>query len=263
MNRLAQLGTAAVLTSALMLPASAADSAPKVDTVPEAMHGFRGSLIGKLLTKDVEKGTFTAKVERVDQTFRPNKAKDPQAGIGKTFSLFGVSGKYLDVLITVEPGDTVRFACFHREGDRLEFIGENMFTKVAPDAPEQKKTEQKKEQPAPQSAEKSPAADQASPEGVPAGLVGFRGVLRGKFVSGDAEKGTLVVAVEAVPKVWKLNKATEPNSAVGKQIRVEGVFGKFLDVLLTLEKGDLIEVEANHNGGNGLRFPGEWLKKVN
>jgi hypothetical protein len=45
-------------------------------------------------------------------------------------------------------------------------------------------------------------------------------------------------------------------------LRVEGIRGKFLDTLLTLKPGDNVEVEAFHNRGDQLDFPGEWLRKV-
>ena len=43
---------------------------------------------------------------------------------------------------------------------------------------------------------------------------------------------------------------------------VDGVFGKFLDVLITCKPGDRIQIEAKHERGNRLRFPGEGLIKV-
>ena len=38
--------------------------------------------------------------------------------------------------------------------------------------------------------------------------------------------------------------------------------GKFLDVLLTIKKGERLEVEAFHNGDAHLDFVKEWLKKI-
>ena len=58
------------------------------------------------------------------------------------------------------------------------------------------------------------------------------------------------------------NKAPAPEKSVGKPLTVEGISGKFLDVLLVLEIGNRIEVEAFHVRGKTLKFPGEWLKKA-
>jgi hypothetical protein len=97
---------------------------------------------------------------------------------------------------------------------------------------------------------------------VPAGMHGFRGMLRGKVVEKDAEKGSLKLEVDEIVKTWPKNKASDPKSAVGKTLPIEGVFGRFLDVLITVDKGQRVEIEAFHNGGDVLTFPGEWLKKV-
>ncbi|MEX0702808.1 MAG: hypothetical protein WD069_12000 [Planctomycetales bacterium] len=98
--------------------------------------------------------------------------------------------------------------------------------------------------------------------GIPAGLQGFRGILVGTLVSKDAEKGTLVLKVTGVKNVWKKSTAKDPKSAIGKEVPVKGVFGKWLDVLVVLQPGDKIELEAFHDEGDQLRFPGEWLKKA-
>jgi hypothetical protein len=45
-------------------------------------------------------------------------------------------------------------------------------------------------------------------------------------------------------------------------MKVEGVFGKFLDVLLVVKAGDAVEIEARHVKGDNLQFLGETLKKV-
>ena len=43
---------------------------------------------------------------------------------------------------------------------------------------------------------------------------------------------------------------------------MRGISGKWLDVLLVLEKGELIEMEAFHNRGDHFDFVKEWLKKA-
>ena len=40
------------------------------------------------------------------------------------------------------------------------------------------------------------------------------------------------------------------------------MFGKFLDTLLTLKKGDGVRIETKHVRGDRLRFLGEGLDKV-
>jgi hypothetical protein len=109
-----------------------------------------------------------------------------------------------------------------------------------------------------QAAEKEEKAASSIPEG----MKGFRGMLKGKLVSKDVEKGKLELEVESVLKQWPKSTAKDAPSAVGKTVPINGVFGKWLDVLLQVDKGQKIEIEAFHNGGDTLTFPGEWLKKV-
>ena len=57
-------------------------------------------------------------------------------------------------------------------------------------------------------------------------------------------------------------KLQNPKSIVGKNIEVDGVNGKWLDVLLVVKDGETLECEARHDGGSRLTFPGELLRKV-
>jgi hypothetical protein len=97
---------------------------------------------------------------------------------------------------------------------------------------------------------------------VPTELYGFSGEVVGKLISKDAEKGDLVLEVRQVTRVWKPNKAPQPRSAEGKTLKIDGVFGKFLDVLVTLKEGDGVMIEVKHVKGDNLTFLGELLKKV-
>jgi hypothetical protein len=107
------------------------------------------------------------------------------------------------------------------------------------------------------------AADSPQDDGkFPAGLRGFRGILAGKVVSTDTEKGVLVFQATEVKRTWPKNAATNPGSCKGKELTVNGIAGKWVDVLLTLKQGDALEVEAFHNRGEALDFVGEWLKKI-
>ena len=102
----------------------------------------------------------------------------------------------------------------------------------------------------------------AAEDKVPDGLRGFSGSLVGKVVSKDPEKGSLVLEVRQIKNVWKANKATAPKAAVGKTLKIDGVFGKFIDQLITLKPGDGVHIEAKHVKGDGLTFVGENLQKV-
>lgn len=96
---------------------------------------------------------------------------------------------------------------------------------------------------------------------LPAGIRRFNGMLVGRLAAKDVEKGSFVVVVDAVPRVWRNSRAENPKSIVGKSVEVQGVFGKFLDVLVTTRIGETIEFECKH-GEDELVFPGELLRKV-
>ena len=179
------------------------------------------------------------KLNRVLNVWKPNKAKEPFSGIGKTFRIDAVTGKFLDDLLVIKPGEFLKIEVHHVKGDDLTFLGEGI-SKI----PKEEGT--------------LLTAEQAAW----AGLKEFRGILIGKLVSKDTEKGTLVFEMEKVKKTWKANKAPNPKAAVGKELLVKGISGKWLDVLLLLEKGERIEVEAFHNGKEHLDFVQEWLKKA-
>jgi beta-lactamase regulating signal transducer with metallopeptidase domain len=216
---------------------------------PDGLRGFSGQLVGQLISKDAEKGELKLKVYKVARVWRGNRATRPESAVGRTFLIDGISGKWIDSLITVKEGDGVEIEAKHVSGENLQFLGEGF-----------KKTELPAEEPA--ANEDGESTGDAKKTGIPEQFVGFRGMLAGKVVATDVEKGWMEITVERVPHVWKPNKAEQPQSIVGRTVRVEGIFGKFLDNLLVLRPGDRVEVEANHLRGEALTFPGEWLKKI-
>lgn len=208
----------------------------KPSAVPEELRGFSGLLRGELVSSDVEKGMLVLRVEEVRKVWKPSTAKRPASAVGRTLEVDGIAGKWLDVLLLMKPGDTIELEAYHKTGRNLSFLGE-WLKKVSPE-------------------EKKAAS------AIPAGFRGFRGIFSGKLVSKDVEKGTLVVKLEEVKRTWRQNKAESPESAKGHAFTVKGVSGKWLDVLLVLDVGDRIEIEAFENGAAHLDFVGEWLKKA-
>ncbi|MEX1097211.1 MAG: M56 family metallopeptidase [Planctomycetales bacterium] len=110
-----------------------------------------------------------------------------------------------------------------------------------------------------------PAAAEEKPAGlseVPEKLAGFSGRIAGKLVSVDAEKGTIVLAVQQVRNVWKPSTAKEPHSIVGRTLPIDRISGKWIDVLVAMKTGDTIEIEVKHVQGDRLQFLGETIRKV-
>jgi hypothetical protein len=102
--------------------------------------------------------------------------------------------------------------------------------------------------------DKKPDAPAANADGqkLPEGLHGFSGHLAGQLISKDVEKGSMVMKVASLLHVWKNNKAPEPKLVVGRTVKVGGIHGKALDVLVVLNPGDHLEIETKHLTGDDM-----------
>ena len=270
--------TLAALTLAATLAAPAIAEEPKASgqetretaaepKVPTSVHGFSGEIVGTIVSKDTEGASLVIKVQQVTNVWKNSKAQKPRDLVGRTVPVEKFFGRFLDVLLVVKAGDTVMLEAKHVRGDQLQFLGE-VFKKVEPVSSPKKPKVDGPDRPAkpatdnPADESKAAASTEQDQGKFPAGLQGFRGILLGKVVKTDAEKGVLIFQAESVKRTWPQNKATNPASSKGKDITVNGIAGKWLDVLLVLKPGDRVEVEAFHNRGEALDFVQEWLKKV-
>ncbi|PJB63390.1 MAG: hypothetical protein CO096_22390, partial [Armatimonadetes bacterium CG_4_9_14_3_um_filter_66_14] len=93
------------------------------------------------------------------------------------------------------------------------------------------------------------AADEPVKYKLPEGIKGFKGMAVGTIVKkGDQE---LVVKIERITKVWKANKAKDPQSIVGKEVPM-GLYKKGrlykaqLETMKILKVGDRILCEPFH-----------------
>ena len=344
-----------ILTLCLLCLPCGTISVTAADTIPQELQQFRGMLIGRMLQRDIEKGTFTVTVDYVSRVWENNQASNPRAAAGRTLTIDGVTGKWLDQLLLIKTGETVEFEAQHRGGSTLTFPGE-WLRKVPPFKPadhpvppegfrgfsgiihgtiEAKHEDHREliirvlkiESANDRSRAKSPSdavgqkivlagfwakmtepfstlqtgdsvragvlhrvsqsdhfnvmefttkisasessatpapapPENAGNSSFPAGMQGFRGILKGQLISRDLEKGELVFRASGVTRTWKENKATDTNSCKDRTFTVKRISGKWLDVLVSLKPGDTIEVEAFHNGGEHLDFVSEWLKKA-
>ncbi len=323
-----------------------------VDQLPKGISQFNGMLVGRLVSKDIEKGTFVVQVDAVPRVWKGSQAEDPRSIVNKTVEVTGVFGKFLDVLVVMRKGETIEFECKH-DGERLRFPGE-LLRKVAPFKPEDypvlpeefrgfqgtvmaevlnkdpetfelivtvnkvvdtwpdnqakqpksiegkplmlagfwnrrdeynglkvgdqievgmqhiglrsdhltvanklsKTASGKAASAAPMRAGESSAGASANME-----LRGFRGMLVGRLVEKDMERGTFKVVVDAVPRVWNNNESSNPKRFVGQQVEVEGVQGKLLDVLVVTRIDETVEFGARQDDDNRLRLM-EGFRKV-
>lgn len=193
------------------------------DPLPEGIQNFNGMIIGRLAKKDVERGTFVAVVDAVPRVWRNSKAKTPKSIVGKSVAVSGVSGKFLDVLVVMRPGETIEFECQH-DGKGLVFPGE-LLRKVAPYKPED------------------------YPE-LPESFRGFRGVVQAEVKKKDPETFELIIKVKDVVDTWEDNSAEKPKSIVGKSMMLAGFWNR-REMYHGLQVGDQIEVGMQHISRQG------------
>jgi hypothetical protein len=218
-----------VLLTGLAVTAVADDDAPArapvskqtADPLPDGVNRFNGMLVGRLVNKDVEKGTFIINVDAVPRVWRNSKATAPKQLVGKNIQMEGVTGKWLDVLLLVNNGETLEVEARHDDGDKLTFPGE-MLRKVAP----------------------YNASDYPT---LPEAFRGFSGAVAAKIVKKDPEQFELIIAVNRVIETFKNNQAKDPRSIEGKQLMLAGFWNR-KDAYHGLKVGDNIEVGMQHIG---------------
>lgn len=103
---------------------TAAGEARQVDKLPQGMLGFRGMFAGKLVSKDVNRGTFVLSVTKMLRTWKESKAKDPQSAVGKSLNIeldpkSRFAEEFNKVLRALRPGDLVDVEAFSNAEGRL------------------------------------------------------------------------------------------------------------------------------------------------
>lgn len=221
-----------VILAGLTLPLAAEEAAPEKaqskrppitkktpDELPDGMARFNGMVIGRLVKKDVEKGTFIVNVDAVPRVWRNSKAANPKSIVGKNVEVDGVFGKWLDVLLLVKEGETLECEARHDSGQRLTFPGE-LLRKAAPVKPGD------------------------YPE-LPEEFRGFHGFVVGKIVRKDGELLELIVQIDKVKNTSEKNRAKKPESIVGKQAMLAG-FWRRKEAYHGLKVGDTVECALQH-----------------
>ena len=207
-------------------------------TIPAELRDFRGMLIGQMIERDVERGTFTVKVDYVSRVWENNRANNPRTAVGKTFVVDGVTGKWLDQLLLLRPGETVEFEAQHRSGNTLTFPGEWL--------------------------RKVPTFDATVHPVPPEEFRGFAGVVLGKVIRTNAESHDLILEIESVEKSFERSQATNAESVKGKSIVVAGFWGKMSGELDKLKAGDRIRTGVLHRVPKSDHFiVTEFVEKIN
>lgn len=93
---------------------------------PPELHGLTGRVVGRLLSRNVERGELTLNMIRVDRVGSDSTARNPQAIRGRTLTVDGVTGRYLDLLRNLKENEGVLINVRHVRGDRLRFAGDEL-----------------------------------------------------------------------------------------------------------------------------------------
>lgn len=186
--------------------------------LPRELRGFRGMLVGKLVKKDIERGTFTIKVDAIPRVWNNNRASNPKSFIGKEASATGVHGKLLDALVVTRVGETIEFGALQEEGSTMR-VGE-VLRKVAPVKPGD------------------------YPE-LPEGFRGFKGMLTAKIVKKDDHLKAVKVEIKSIEKAFDGSRARDAESIVGKEATLAG-FWRRQEAFNGLKVGDTIRCGVEH-----------------
>ena len=178
---------------------------------------FYSIVIGRLHSKDIELGELEIDIDYVISSRHKLNADL----IGTRVKLVGVSGKYLDSLLPIKRGETikVRTGDYNPETNVLGFgFKFHVLERTDPFKP----------------------GDFGVP---PEEFRGFRGELTGKIAEAAGYEVLLEVK-ESHPADG--NQAKDAASIVGKRIRIAGFFNQHSDAFSDLSEGDEIRVSVTH-----------------
>ena len=180
---------------------------------------FYAIVIGRLRSKDIELGEFTMDVDHVSSMYGNRWVKDEI--VGKRVRVTGVSGGFLDNLLQIKRGSTlkVRSSSYNSKTKTIQFGHKfHVLERTAPFKPE----------------------DFGVP---PDEFRGFRGELTGKVI--EAEGFEMLVQVHGV-ETDEQSKASVPKTIQNRRIRIVGFHRQHGDTFADFHEGDLIRVSVNH-----------------
>lgn len=219
--------------------------------LPEAFRGFRGRVAAEILKKDPETFELILRVEQVTKIWDGSSAKEAKSIEGKSLMLAGFWNRR-DAYHDMKVGDRIDVGMQHigLRSDHLT-VAEEIHRTAMRDERMNERMNEREDQPR----EGGERTAQDDP------LQGFKGMLVGRLLEKDAERGTFTITVDAVPRVWENNRSAKPKALIGKKVTAEGVEGRLIDALVVTKVGDTLEFGALHDGGPRIRV-GEVLHKV-
>ena len=182
---------------------------------------FYAIIIGRLRSKDIELGEFSMEVDYVTSIYGDRKLKDTI--IGKRVKVVGVSGPWLDKLLLMKRGQTLKLRSGTLTGTTIS---------LSPKATVLERAE---------------PFDPATYPVPPEEFRGFQGVLTGKIESKSDQGYDLTLRVSKVEQTLDGNQARKPESIVGRLMDMQGFYnGQYRETFDDLRIGDTIRVGAAH-----------------
>ncbi len=186
--------------------------------LPAELRGFRGMLVGRVVEKDPEAGSFSVIVDAIPRVWKNNQARNPRAFAGTTVHIAGISGRLIDTLVTTRKGETLEFGAFHDGGSTMRVVEE--LRKVSPVKP----------------------GDYPS---LPDAFRGFRGALQAKVVSKGQERWDLIVEVTQVQESAEGSTAENAQAVIGQRIMLAGFWNR-KELYSQFEAGETIGCTVEH-----------------
>ena len=180
-------------------------------------NNFYALVIGKLKSKDIEIGELEIEVDYVIS----ERSQLNQDLVGQRLKLVGVSGKFLDDLLPIKRGETIKVRTGSYDAAKNQLGFGYKFQVLERTDPFE------------------PSAFGVPPEQ----FRGFNGTLTGKILESAGYEVLLEVA-KAEPSAS--SDAEDEESIVGSRLRIAGFFDQHKDAYDELKQGDKIRVSVSH-----------------
>ena len=182
---------------------------------------FYSIVIGRLKSKDVELGEFTLNVDYITAIYGDRSLK--KTVLGKTVKVVGISGAWLDTLLLIKRGETLKFRSGTLQGTTFSLSPKaTVLERAVPFDPE------------------------TYP--VPAeSFRGFRGTVLGTITEKSEQGYELTLKINAIESSQKSSRAANAKASVGRLMSMRGFFDQqFRTKFGDLKIGDRIRVGAVH-----------------
>ncbi len=182
---------------------------------------FYSIVIGRLKSKDIELGEFTLQVDYVTGVYGDRRLIKTVRG--KTVKVVGISGAWLDTLLLIKRGETLKFRSGTLQGTTFSLSPKATVLERA----------------VPFDTETYPVPAES--------FRGFRGVVVGTITEKSEQGYELTLKINSIERSQQNSRATDAKASVGRLMSMRGFFNEqFRTGFGDLKIGDRIRVGAVH-----------------